>query len=359
MTDSYGTTQYTYDLFNQLLSVEFPNAHQIHYKYDTLGQLTEMTYPNNWKVTYGYDTSGRLLTVTDKTGTTKYEYDNKANTVIKSILPSGICTEYQYDSAKRIIDVLHKRSDGSIIAGYHYTFDANGNRTKIQETGTFGTRTTICTYDKLNRLTSVEHPEGYEKYTYDAIGNRLTKETPDGIIQYEYDKSNRLVKANDTEYFYDTSGNLLKKVSPNDTSEFTYDAHDNLIEFRNNKSTVRYGYDGAGRRISKESNGVLTNYINDVRSQLTQVAFKTNASNQMCALYTYGLSRLAEVAPTGEHFYLNDYPDRNVIALVDSSQKVVTKYQYGSFGCTQKSLPGTANDFLYAGEAYEEESGLI
>lgn len=359
MTDNHGNTIYTYDRFNRLLSVQFPNANQLHYKYDNQGQLIEMIYPNEWKISYDYDVSGRLLSINDKTGITKYEYNDISNTLTRVILPNGVSTEYLYDPVKRIKDVLHRHSDGSIIAGYHYTFDANGNRIQIQETGSFGVKTTVCTYDKLNRLISVEYPEGHEKYTYDEIGNRLTKETPDGFIQYEYDKSNHLVRSNDTEYFYDTSGNLIKKRSPTDTAELTYDAHDNLIEFRNKTHIVRYYYDGTGRRIAKESNGVITNYVNDMRSPLPQVVLKTNASNQICALYTYGISRLAEVLPKSLGFYLYDYPDRNVIAVIDANQKITNKYQYGSFGCTQKSLAESTNDFLYAGEAYEEETGLI
>lgn len=218
MMDRYGATVYTYDLLNQLRTVQYPNSLQLSYNYDPRGRLIEMIYPNGWKVTYTYDTSSRLVTVADQTGSTKYDYDNASNTLTKVTLPNGLCTEYQYDRAKRITDVTHKRSDGSLIVRFQYAFDANGNRTQITELDSLGTRNTVCAYDKLNRLISLQYPEGYEKYTYDGLGNRLSKETQEGTIHYEYDKSNHLIKAGEVQFFYDLSGNLIKKVSPQDTS---------------------------------------------------------------------------------------------------------------------------------------------
>ena len=185
MADSHGSTVYTYDLFNQLTGVQFPNSNTISYKYDVRGRLIEMVYPNHSKVSYVYDSSSRLLLVADQTGVTKYEYDDITNTLTAVALSNGVLTEYLYDRVKRITDVTHKRSDGSIIASFHYCFDANGNRTEITESGCFGNRKAECIYDKLNRLISVEYPEGWEKYTYNGIGNRLSKETPDGVTHYD------------------------------------------------------------------------------------------------------------------------------------------------------------------------------
>lgn len=359
MTDAQGTTYYKYNLLNELIAVKFPNTDLLSYSYDAKGRLTAIMYPNGWKVAYSYDSSDRLITVTDQSGTTTYTYNDLANTLSKVTLANGVTTEYQYDPAKRITDVTHKRSDESIIASYHYTFDANGNRTQIVEEGSLGSKKTTCTYDKLNRLVSVEHAGGFEKYTYDQLGNRLSKETSTGVIHYEYDQRNRLIKAGDMQFFYDRSGNLIKKASPNDTAEYSYDAHDNLIEFRNSKYTVQYSYDGARRRTAKSVNGETMYYINDVRSPITQVMLKTTSSKQVAALYTYGLSRLAQKLPSGSCFYLYDYPDRSVIALVDIEQCIVNSYAYDSFGCGQYDKTRIPNDFSYAGEAYEAETGLI
>lgn len=355
MTDAHGTTSYSYDLFNRMTAVQFPDSKQMYYRYDLRGRLVEITYPSTEKVSYVYDAASRLKAVKDSTGITAYDYDDATNTLTRVRASNGMQTEYLYDKAQRITDVIHTRSDGTKLASYHYTFDASGNKTQVIS----GAGKTMYSYDKLNRIVLVEYPEGYEKFTYDALGNRLTKETPDGVVSYEYDLSNRLICAGDTEFFYDKVGNLIKKVSGDQSVEFVYDAHDNLIEFRDGKHTVCYSYDGAKRRISKTVDGVVTKYVNDVRLPLTQVMLKTSSSGDVIAAYTYGLSRLSEITPDGAHFYLYDYPDRNVIGLVNKNQEVINKFQYGSFGCCQKNLIQTTNDFLYAGEAYDEESGLI
>ena len=68
MADSHGSTVYTYDLFNQLTGVQFPNSNSIFpHKYDVQGRLIEMVYPSHSKVSYVYDSSSRLLLVADQT----------------------------------------------------------------------------------------------------------------------------------------------------------------------------------------------------------------------------------------------------------------------------------------------------
>ena len=47
------------------------------------------------------------------------------------------------------------------------------------------------------------------------------------------------------------------------------------------------------------------------------------------------------------------------MALVNKDQQVINHYRYHSFGACQSQLQDFPNDFLYAGEAYEEESQLI
>lgn len=359
MIDIHGVTIYKYDNTNRLILVQFPDSNIIQYKYSINGLLNEMIYPNGWKTFYRYDDSNRLFSVEDNSGETKYEYDNNSNTLTKIIFANGVATEYKYDRAKRIIDVLHARSDGSIIVGYHYSFDANGNRTEIVERSSTGTRKTVYSYDRLNRLISAEYPESYEKYTYDAAGNRLSKETPEGIIQYHYNKSNQLVKAGDAEFFYDLSGNLIQKTRLGEVSNYSYDVHDNLVGFHNASHSITYQYDGAGRRVAKILNGVKTNYINNVLTSTPQVILKTTNSNKAIALYTYGLSRIAQILPTQTNVFLHDYPDRSVVALVDAAENIINQHQYDSFGCEQRHLLKLSNEFLYAGEAYEEETGLI
>lgn len=297
MTDWQGATFYAYDELNRLRAVLFPEIKPIYYDYDKAGKLIKIIYPNDEEVTYRYNSDNQLTNVTDKTGTTTYEYafDKKTNNLVKKILPNGVWTEYIYDTAKRITDVRNKKSDGSNISSYHYDYDANNNRTFVQEITPEATKTTSYTYDKLNRLTKADYSDGtFEAYTYDASGNRLTKITQAGTINYEYDSDNRLIKDTNTAYFYDKSGNLIKKVISDKTFIYEYDYNNKLIRYNDGINSVEFEYDGNGNRVSKKANGKTTKYVNDINRQIVQVLLETDASWRVDKKYVYGLDLISQ-----------------------------------------------------------------
>lgn len=357
--DENGLVDYEYDLLNRLISVAYPGIIPIRYSYDFRGRLQQIIYPGGIRVSYSYDAADRLLSVNYPHGTTQYVYDQVNNTLSKMILPSGITTEYGYDKAKRVISVFHRRFDKTLIMGFQYVFDGNGNRIRTEEISENGSRIVDFSYDKLNRLINAKYPEGYEKYTYDNLGNRLSKETTSALIKYEYDKNNRLIKTDDTQFFYDARGHLIKKVTPNKVAQYTYDIHDNLIAYQDEKYDVRYTYDSEGRRTSKSINGEKIFYINDARSSVTQVLIEVGKEKGTKIFYIYGLSRLNQMSSKGSHSYLYDYPDRNIIALVDGRECLCNRYDYEAFGLLKNSHSTIPNNFTYAGEVYEEETGLI
>ncbi|CAB1057475.1 Fibronectin type III domain protein [Olavius sp. associated proteobacterium Delta 1] len=360
MTDPHGTTHYAYDRFNRLTGVQFPGINPINYDYDKVGNLTKILYPTGEEIIYAYDGDNRPVRVTDATGTTTYEYDNQTNKLIKRTLPNSVFTEYTYDEAKRVTDVVNKKADQTLIAGYHYEFDANSNRTKVIETTPSGTKTTDYAYDKLNRLLSATCSDGtYEIYTYDSTGNRLTKETQDGVIEYKYDQDNRLLSAGDTYFFYDQSGNLIRSISSEKTIDYTYDYENRLIEYSDGTDIVTFEYDGDGNRISKSVNGDQIKYVNNVATKIAQVLFETTAENNVIRRYVYGESRLNQINEETTSFYLYDNPARSVAALVDDSQNVMNRYTYDAFGNLKSANESTGNSFKYVGEQYDEETGLI
>ena len=61
MTDSTGTTSYTYDRFNRLTSVAQPGIVPTYYDYDKTNNLTKITYPTGEEIVYGYDNDNRLV----------------------------------------------------------------------------------------------------------------------------------------------------------------------------------------------------------------------------------------------------------------------------------------------------------
>ena len=154
-----GIIDYEYDLLNHLVAVAYPGISPIRYSYDIRGRIQQIIYPNATKVSYSYDAADRLLSVESLCGKTCYIYDQKNNTLLKTISPTGVTTEYGYDNAKRVTSVFHRRSDKTLIIGFQYIFDGNGNRIRVEEIDEKGVREVDFFYDKLNRLIGVRYPE--------------------------------------------------------------------------------------------------------------------------------------------------------------------------------------------------------
>ena len=357
--DGQGTTKYSYDFLNRLASVAHPFLGSVGYSYDSRGQLNEIVYPNGSIVRYVYDSFNRLSQITGPQGVVRYLYHSGSNTLSRVILPTGSTTDFTYDSSRRVASVVHKRSNGKLIRAFYYEYDSKWNITKTVSEDSLQKKPTTYTYDKIDRLVAVESSSGFEKFSYDAFGNRLSKETPTGTVLYQYDRNNRMIQAGDVKFEYDKNGNLIKKISPDRTSIYSYDAKENLVEYRDDKNIVKYCYDAVGRRISRTLNGRTTFYVNHILTLSTQVLLEIDEEKQVQAEYVYGLGRVSGAFKGDLSYYLADNLDGSVAALLDKSQTVRAAYRYDSFGCPQENSSSKSDRFLFAGEDYEAETGLI
>ncbi|HNA62048.1 MAG TPA: hypothetical protein PKW79_03115, partial [Rhabdochlamydiaceae bacterium] len=281
VSDSHGTTSYSYDALNRLIKAQFPGKISVAYEYDPANRLTKMTYPGQEEVKYAYDNRGRLIQVADIAGTTRYEYDDATNLVVKEHLANGIVTEYSYDDFARVAGVAHTKSDGTLIAEYRFSYNNNSHCVSAQEITSSGTKSIDYSYDKLNRLIEASDSDGcFEKYVYDGAGNCLAKTTQNGSVTYEYDGHNRLLRAGDTHFFYDASGNLVKKVCQGKEELFDYDGVGRLVFYKNGKDQVTFVYDGEGRRVSKTVNGKKISFINDPVAPLSRVLLEQDENGK-------------------------------------------------------------------------------
>jgi YD repeat-containing protein len=71
---SYQTM--TYNSVGQLIGARDAKNNVAAYEYDAAGRMTKIDYPHDTDVTMSYDALGRLSTKTDGLGTTEYSYDN-------------------------------------------------------------------------------------------------------------------------------------------------------------------------------------------------------------------------------------------------------------------------------------------
>jgi YD repeat-containing protein len=125
MTDGLGTTNWTYDSLNRLISETNPFGKTVTSGYDAMGNRTDLTYPDGSEVTYSFDPSNLLTSVEAPSAGVSYGYD-AANRLTEVSRDNGVDTTYTYDTAGRTTGLTHSNAEG-LLASYTYTYDDAGN----------------------------------------------------------------------------------------------------------------------------------------------------------------------------------------------------------------------------------------
>jgi YD repeat-containing protein len=105
MTDASGPTTYEYDDRDRLKRKVTPEG-MLTYSYDAAGDVKtiQSSNPNGANLAYEYDELNRLKTVTDANGTTHYSYDNVGN-LQGFTYPNGVTHSYSYDARNRLTNL--------------------------------------------------------------------------------------------------------------------------------------------------------------------------------------------------------------------------------------------------------------
>jgi RHS repeat-associated protein len=326
---------YTYDLNGNRITMTDPTG-VTYYAYDALNRLTKITNPNGEITSYTYDAVGR------RTGMTY------ANSII---------TSYQYDAAGRLLSLVHKLGAAQ-VATFSYTYDAVGNRTSM--TDEYGVHNYV--YDVLYRLTQATHPQPtnpLEGFDYDAVGNRYPATNV-------YNAANQLLEDDTYIYSYDRNGNTVSKTNKV-TAEYTryyWNAENQMTKLEKYAqagdttptSTVSYIYDGLGRRVAKNVDGVATKYLYDNEDILLEM----DETNNILARYTHGpgIDEPISMERAGSSYYYVADGLGSIAKLVDAAGMVVNSYVYDSFGNIVEKTEAVANFYTYTAREYDAESGL-
>ncbi|MEM7174300.1 MAG: hypothetical protein AAF443_00015 [Chlamydiota bacterium] len=151
-----GTTNYTYDPLNRMTKAILPDKSEVAYAYDPMGRVTHLTYPDGEVASQAYDHRGRLSSVTNSAGCLTYEYDDLTNLVVKETFPDKTTTKYTYDTTPQVLEVCHRKPDGSLISRLTYAYESSGQITVCKEETPLSVKTTHYTYDKLDHLTELK-----------------------------------------------------------------------------------------------------------------------------------------------------------------------------------------------------------
>ena len=297
------------------------------YIYDSNGNRISMIDPTGL-TTYNYDVLNRLTSMNNNEGlTTNFTYDALGRRTSMTH-DNGVVTNYTYDAASQLLSLVHQLG-ATTINSFTYTYDKIGNRkTKADNSGTAN-----YTYDALNRLVEATNPlpsNPLEEFTYDEVGNRVDS-NQNGTSTFN--NANQLEADSDFTYSYDNNGNLTQKTDKV-TGAFTlyeYDAENKLIRVvREDGSIVNYKYDGLNRRIEKEVDSVVTQYIYDNEDILLEL----DGSNNIVARYTHGLGidEPLILEKTGSSFFYHADGLGSITELTDTAGTVAQAYTYSSFG---------------------------
>ena len=174
------------------------------YSYDPAGNQTSKL-DGKGTTHYTYDQLNLLLTVTEPDGkVTSYTYDAAGNRLTETV--DGITTAYTYNSQNRLTRTIKELADATETVDY--TYDNNGNMIKQvqttteKSTGLIGgvikkllpsdpvIETTTYSYDTRNRLIQVTQEGVTVQNTYNGEGLRVAKTVNNQTLRYlyEYDR---------------------------------------------------------------------------------------------------------------------------------------------------------------------------
>ena len=306
-------------------------------------------------------------------------YDAMARCTKETVtLPGGQTREnrFTYGTLRHLTDtdsLLSAMSNGT--ESWSYEYDNVGNITKL----TSGTKVITYQYDELNQL--IRENNGVlgttVLYTYDAGGNMTSRKTYDyteGTLQtikknetftYRSDGwKDQILSWNGYRYTYDAGGNptLLRGVP------LTWGEGRRLKKVSLSWGTVDFAYDSDGKRVKKISGNTETKYYynGSILSGLVRTTAGSTGTTKTTVQFVYdaeGKPFMLRFNGKTDYFYLyNGLGD--VVGLVDSSNQVVVRYQYNSWGkvtSTQDTSGvslATLNPFRYRKYVYDPETGL-
>ena len=349
----------------------------VRYEYDDYGTLEKKTDLVNGRIDKDqYDMTGRLVqSTTLEKNTGASGEPTVANTHTVQSLEIG------YDSYNRVNRLVQSLETAKTKTGFVY-----GDASKAQRPGLSygltvdGTQRQSLAYDAMARCTkeTVTLPGGQKRencFTYGTLRHLTdTDSLPEGAVStvqtqdlftYHTDGwKDQLLSWNGKSYAYDAGGNptVLRGMA------LTWGEGRRLKRIAATAGEVTFAYDSDGKRVKKTSGNTETKYYynGSTLSGLVRTTTGNTGTTKTTVQFVYdaeGKPFLLRLNGKTDYFYLyNGLGD--VVGLVDSSNKVVVRYQYNSWGKVTSSEDtsgvslATLNPFCYRKYVYDPETGL-
>ena len=312
-----STLSYTHDAVDRLVrEVQITDAMrtEVTYGYDALDRRVSRSVSGvvGEITTYGYDRVNRLASILYRGETTTFEYDDAGRLQTKT-LPNGIRQVLTYDNADRLMSIVYRNPDDTVVDTIAYEYDANGRRiSQTSSRGTLADTPFTAIYDAADRMTSLTLTDTGQ--TFDLA--------------------------------YDDNGNLTNKIergAPNNVTTYTWDSRNRLTRISGPNGEGTFAYDALGRRIARNVNGERVDYIYDGLQAVGEVT----AGGPAGLLTALGLDEvIARYSSAGARYYLTDALN-NVIAQTRADLSVQNLYIYSPYGNTSSLGPDEGNPVQY------------
>ena len=337
----------------------------VRYEYDDYGTLEKETDLVNGRIDKDqYDMTGRLVqSTTLEKNTGAAGEPTVANTHTVQSLEIG------YDNYNRVNRLVQSLEGSKTKTGLVY-----GDASKTQRPGLSygltvdGKQRQSLAYDAMARCTkeTMTLPGGQKRencFTYGTL--RHLTDTDRDLFTYRTDGwRDQLLSWNGKSYAYDAGGNptVLRGMA------LTWGEGRRLKRIAATAGEVTFAYDSDGKRVKKTSGNTETKYYynGSTLSGLVRTTTGNTGTTKTTVQFVYdaeGKPFLLRLNGKTDYFYLyNGLGD--VVGLIDSSNKVVVRYQYNSCGKVTSSEDtsgvslATLNPFCYRKYVYDPETGL-
>lgn len=186
------------------------------------------------------------------------------------------------------------------------------------------------------------------------------------MTQYNYDKLDRLIEIinpnrENTYYTYDLRGNrktLIGNILLDlDSESYMYDSRNRLSQVTKGAITTNFSYNTEGLRYRKSTNSKTVQYHYNMNGE---VIADGDASGNIKSNYVWGPDRalVKKDISTGKDYYYLYNGHGDVIQIVDTAGNVVNNYSYDEWGNILSKKETIDNPFKYAGEIFDDETGL-
>ncbi|MEW5756171.1 MAG: RHS repeat-associated core domain-containing protein, partial [Pseudomonadota bacterium] len=361
VVDASGTTAYSFDAFGNTVATtrtELGKTYTTYYFYDALQRLFRIIYPDSRVVTYTRDTRGLITDVSATVnGTTTpiatarvFQADGQ---LVSQSFGNGLIETRNYDLQGRLADQALGSLDSRLL-----DYDANANLTRVQGTAQSGD----YLYDPLDRLRQdkiTTTTTSTTAFTYDKNGNR----TKLGSTVYGYTTgTNQLVAVGSTALTLDVAGNTRTKG----TWGYYYNQAGQLDQAYNG-TTLRatYTYNHLGQRTRKVAGTTTTVYHYDLAGNLI---LETSGTATTKVAYVWAdaqpLAHIVRSGTTDRLSYLHTDHLNTPRLATDTTQRVIWRWNGRAFGNTtaQNNPDGdtitTTINLRFPGQYYDSETGL-